>query len=404
MKILRWWSIAFLIAFLRICGVESVVAPTSGCYVIDSGSFLLDFTDWIGHVFEYLGKDTDLAVRFCKDVEQRSQTGYVDFGQFDTSSYFASSSGTVEKFVQEYHGGDLLHCEDSFDKMGRAAQVNIKCGTCSNTETCTDKYGCICNVSYDSTMCRVFVDLAISCTQNGSRVFEGFTVGFHPRSYEVIYNGMTQLGFDRAHREFSFATEHAHVPLYLTAVSSLSGLVGKPHFKVYPENGLEVELAGSGAVGHPPTTLSPTILDVSWRCEKALDAPYEVFISIPIKGYEPVEFSLTKSCEYKQELESDSTRGWATFGIISCVLVVASMAFCCGGFIYKTRVEHQYGLYALPGMTLLSACLEAVSGPDTGYTRSDNLGNTFINQTVWDRIPVPVDGAQRSGDRRYGSI
>ncbi|KAF3794785.1 hypothetical protein EJ110_NYTH06536 [Nymphaea thermarum] len=340
--------------------------------------------------------DTDLAVRFCKDVEQRSQMGYVDFGHFDTSSYFASSSGTVEKFVQVY------------------------------------KYGCICNVSYDSTMCRVFVDLAISCTQNGSRVFEGFTVGFHPRSYEVIYNGMTQLGFDRAHREFSFATEHAHVPLYLTAVSSLSGLVGKPQFKVYPENGLEVKLSGSGAVGHPPTTLSPTILDVSWRCEKALDAPYEVSISIPVKGYEPVEFSLTKSCgylshDYPISLEAGllivlnraftfiksinrSLRvtaqedGLHLASYLVCRLIVASMAFCCGGFIYKTRVEHQYGLYALPGMTLLSACLEAVSGPDTGYTRSDNLGNTFINQTVWDRIPVPVDGAQRSGDRRYGSI
>ncbi|CAN6469946.1 unnamed protein product [Victoria cruziana] len=51
--------------------------------------------------------------------------------------------------------------------------------------------------------------------------------------------------------------------------------------------------------------------------EKAMGAPYEVSFFIPIKGYEPIEFSLMKSREYKQKLESDSTRGWATFGIIS---------------------------------------------------------------------------------------
>lgn len=33
---------------------------------------------------------------------------------------------------------------------------------------------------------RVLIDLAIPCAKPGLRVFEGFTVGFHPRSWEVV--------------------------------------------------------------------------------------------------------------------------------------------------------------------------------------------------------------------------
>jgi len=33
---------------------------------------------------------------------------------------------------------------------------------------------------------RVLVELAIPCERPGPRVFEGFTVGFHPRSWEIV--------------------------------------------------------------------------------------------------------------------------------------------------------------------------------------------------------------------------
>ena len=35
---------------------------------------------------------------------------------------------------------------------------------------------------------RVLVELAIPCGKRGPRVFKGFTVGFHPRSWEVVWN------------------------------------------------------------------------------------------------------------------------------------------------------------------------------------------------------------------------
>jgi hypothetical protein len=81
---------------------------------------------------------------------------------------------------------------------------------------------------------RVVAELAIPCTKSGPRVFNGFTVGFHPRSSEVVkfnminsvgcfflwvflndlsscnksawflqvYNGLTQLGFEQPHHGF----------------------------------------------------------------------------------------------------------------------------------------------------------------------------------------------------------
>jgi hypothetical protein len=58
-----------------------------------------DQSSWIGHPFEYDGKEFDLVVRFCKDVETRGQAGYVDFGRFDPLSYFVSSSENFD-FVQ----------------------------------------------------------------------------------------------------------------------------------------------------------------------------------------------------------------------------------------------------------------------------------------------------------------
>ncbi|GMY12128.1 hypothetical protein FCV25MIE_07367, partial [Fagus crenata] len=278
---------------LQAIGAASVALPRSNCYILDNSSHIVDFSSWVGQLFQYEGEGPDLVVRFCKDVETRSQTGYVDFGRFDKLNYFVAGLGQVD-FVQGFFNGDLMNCEQSYDKMGRTAQVNIICGSCLNKQKC-GLGGCICNVTYEST-CRVLVDLAIPCERPGPRVFEGFTVGFHPRSWEIVYNGMTQLGFEKSHRDFSFRTEQVHVALYMTAIASISNLVQKPIIKVLPEDGLEVLLSGSGATGKPPTTLSPTVLIVDWRCLKVRDTPYEVNITIPVEGYEPIQFILTKLC------------------------------------------------------------------------------------------------------------
>ncbi|KAK9108912.1 hypothetical protein Sjap_016972 [Stephania japonica] len=389
-----------LLCVLQAPRVFSVAVPRSNCYAFDNTSHIYDFTSWIGHPFEYDGKDFDTVVRFCKDVESRSQTGYIDFGHFDISNYFVPGSVDVS-FIQGFYNGDLNSCETSYDKRGRTAQVNILCGNCLN-QACKGELGCICSVTQVST-CRIIIELAIPCEKRGPRIFEGFTVGFNPRSWEVVYNGLTQTGFEKLHHEFSFGTEQTRLFLYMTAVSAVSKLVGKPLIKVMPNNGLEVKLSGSGANGSPPTTLSPTMLIVDWRCEKARDTPYEVNISIPVEGYEPIEFILTKLCRYRQDAEGDATRGWVTFGVLSCIFIVASTVFCCGGFIYKTRFEHQRGLYALPGMTILSACLETVSGGG-GYPRVEDVDGNFINQASWERQPTSTQETQRTRERNYGSI
>lgn len=388
-------------AILQVTPVASFPVPTSNCYTFDNTSHLHDFTSWIGHHLEHEGKDYDTVLRFCKDVESRSQKGYIDFGRFDTLNDFVTGSGHID-FVQGFYSGDLTGCEQTYDKLGRTAQANIICGNCLNGQ-CTGDLGCICNVTYDSA-CRVTIEVAVPCVKGGPRIFEGFTVGFHPRSWEVVYNGMTNLGYEKLHHEFSFGTEQTRVSLYMTAVSSVSNLVRKPTFKVNPSKGLEVKLSGSGADGSPPTTLSPTMLDVDWICEIAHDTQYEVLISIPAEGYEPIEFTLTKNCKNKQNRKEDATAGWATFGVLSCIFIVVSTLLCCGGFIYKTRVQHQHGLDAVPGMTILSACLETVTGGGGGYSRVEDLNSAFVNQASWERQPVSSQSSQRKSERKYGAI
>ncbi|KAM7251273.1 hypothetical protein ACFE04_023156 [Oxalis oulophora] len=333
----------------------------------------------IGHIFEYEGKDpsSDLVVRFCKDVETRAQSGYVDFGRFDKYNHFVAGSGRVD-FVQGFYDGDLAKCEHTYDKMGRTAQVNIICGSCANGQ-CEAGLGCICNVTYEST-CRVIIELAIPCEKPGPRVFKGFTVGFHPRSSEIVYNGMTQVGFEKPNKEYSFKTEQTHLSLYMTAIASISSLVQKPI----------VEVSG---------------------------------------------FWIINISEYSENEVGNSTRRWAIFGILSCmyaffftpqydseigtiwldyftsIFMVSSTLVCCGGFIYKTRMEGQHGIYALPGMTFLSACLDTVSvgGSGPSYSRPEEVNNAFSpNEVSWERPPaqaqVPTQGAWRPNERKYGAI
>ncbi|GMH06502.1 hypothetical protein Nepgr_008342 [Nepenthes gracilis] len=386
---------------LLVLGAASIAVPGSNCYTLDNSSHIIDFTSWIGHLFEYEGKDSDLVVRFCKDVESRSQKGYIDFGRFDAFNYLVVRAGHIN-FVQDYYKGDLMNCERTYSKLGRTAQVNIICGSCLNGR-CKGEIGCICNVTFESS-CRVLVELSIPCERQGPRVFEGFTLGFHPRSWEIVYNGMTQLGFEKSHHEFSFSTEQTQVALYMTAVASMSRLVQKPTVKIFPESGLEVRLSGSGAAGRPPTTLSPTILIVDWTCVVAQDTPFEVEFTIPVENYEPIQFTLTKFCEYQQNRENDVTGGWAILGVLSFMFLVSSTLFCCGGFVYKARYQNQRGLDALPGMTLLSVCLQTVTGPSPSYTRAEDYCSPSINQASLRQLQDTVLGTRRQTELRYGSI
>ncbi|CAN4080131.1 unnamed protein product [Withania somnifera] len=287
----------------RAIRVVSVVAPNTGCYALDNSSHIHDFDD------------ADLVVRFCKDVESRSQAGYVDYGRFDILNYF--------------HVGAII-------------------------------------------------ELAIPCEEPGLQVFKGFTAGFNPWSWEIVYNGLTQLGFEEAHKEFSFNAAQTRVALYMTVIASVSGSVLKPLVKVSPEQGLKVRLSGSAATGGSPTTLSPTVLLIDWRCDVARDNPYEVEVTIPIENYVPVLFTLTKICEYQQSEGGDAAGGWAIFGVLSCIVLVASTLFCCGGFIYKTSAE--------------------------SVSRPEDVNNPFANQASWEHQPASTQTTRRTSEVRYGSI
>eukprot|EP00249_Psilotum_nudum_P012542 c23845_g1_i1 orf=393-1616(+) len=384
--------------------VNAFTPPSSKCYAVDRNNYLYDFTDWIGKLYEYNGKGSDFSLRFCNDVENRSDAGYVDYGRFSPDSIFVAGSGEVD-FVQEYRYGDLKNCEhNGYNKMGRDAQINILCGSCSGETSCTGDHGCICNVTYDPSLCRAVAMFAISCGPRGPHVFPGFTVGFNPRGWEVVYNGITQWGFYKPFLDYRIETDQTIVSLYFTAISALSKLVGKPVFQVYPGKGLSVWLSGTAGNGDPPTTESPTILEVNWQCNIARELPYEVNITVPVEGYDPIVFFLSKMCAYKQVIRRTSSRGWANFGVLSCIVIVLGTAFCCAGFCYKTRVEHKHGLEALPGVGIVARCLDMTSGAENAYSPVDGVSDVIANQSTWDRGAVPIRVQSRTADTKYGSM
>lgn len=85
----------------------------------------------------------------------------------------------------------------------------------------------------------------------------------------------------------------------------------------------------------------------------------------------------------------------------------------------------QHGIDALPGMTILSACLETVSeyfvnkklvyfltqklqvsgvGGGSGYLRVDDPNDAFASQASWTREPTAVaSGSSRTSERKYGT-
>ncbi|CAM0880818.1 unnamed protein product [Alopecurus aequalis] len=362
-------------AYIYVPATAIVAVPSSNCYTFDSDSHLVDFTYMVGRNFEYNEEGSipsDLVVRLCKDVQRRSQAGFLDFGRFISPRSFLTGSKPID-YIQKFHNGDLAKCETTFEEMGRTAQVNIICGRCSN-KVCKDENGCVCSVSYDETMCRVVVELAIPCAKSGPRVFKGFTVGFHPRSSEVVYNGLTQPGFEQPYHGFSFPSEQIEVSLYLSAMSSRSVLVGQPTFRVNPTKGLGVMLTGSGANGAKPTVLSPTVLNVNWIFHMRSMFQFQWRAMMRSNSHLPKN---VVGSSYTQERESDSMRGWATFGIISCIFIVLSSLLYCAGFIYKTRVEHQVG---------------------------QPIGGNHASQASWENASATTPAGQRTNDGRYGTI
>ncbi|KAF5758065.1 hypothetical protein HanXRQr2_Chr16g0725081 [Helianthus annuus] len=102
------WFLEHRSLLYQIGSVDSVVVPATNCYVLDNSSHVYDFSNWNGHLFEYDGGvmslilmvvSTDCAIRFCKDVETRSQSGYVCFGKFEGFNYFVAGSERYN-FVQ----------------------------------------------------------------------------------------------------------------------------------------------------------------------------------------------------------------------------------------------------------------------------------------------------------------
>ncbi|XP_071739121.1 uncharacterized protein [Rutidosis leptorrhynchoides] len=175
--------------------------------------------------------DTDYVVRFCKDVETRSQSGYDKFGRLN--DVFVAGSGQYN-FVQVNY---TLNCWiDLYIRNFTMVIFNyVKTYSSGGLE-------CICNVTFDSK-CRINAELAIPCKKLGARVFEGLTVGFRLPSWEIVYIGMTQHGYNKAYNEYSF---------------------GKDLVQVSPDTGLGVTLSGSGVTGSSPTTLSPMLLNIDW--------------------------------------------------------------------------------------------------------------------------------------------
>nr|GMC62666.1 G-protein coupled receptor [Ipomoea batatas]GMC66178.1 G-protein coupled receptor [Ipomoea batatas] len=97
----------FAAVLLRALGAASVVVPSTGCYVLDNSSYIYDFVSYVMSIRYKYNLNTDTVVRFCKDVQSRSQKGYVDFGRYDKFNYFVAGSGNVS-FVQVSHNASLV--------------------------------------------------------------------------------------------------------------------------------------------------------------------------------------------------------------------------------------------------------------------------------------------------------
>ncbi|KAL2652810.1 hypothetical protein R1flu_020938 [Riccia fluitans] len=387
------------------CAVRSALVPLSNCYCVAADTHLYDLSDFYGKQFDYEQGTTTYVLRLCKDFQERSQSGYVSFGKYQLGPVLSSTPATAN-FIQEYRQGDLNGCEDYGTQFnGRLTKVAVICGSCPGKGQCKDPTGCICSVDLEATTksCLASVVLAIACPEPGPQVVEGFAVGFSPRGREVVDNGFTQWGYENTeHSDYSFETLQSKIFLYFSAPTLIAKNVGKPTYSAYPSKGLAVKLSGTAALGTAPTVMSPSVLEVDWFCET--QNSYVLTISVPVLGYDPVEFSLLKQCARKQTKEQSGSSGWATFGILSCIFIVITTVACCGGILYRTRVERKRGLEALPGIGLLAGCLDMFStyGGD-GYGRADET-TTIIEEHH--PLRGGASSSTRAGpvDGKYGAV
>lgn len=341
--------------------------PSSECYALDRENYLYDFTDKVGKELELQGKRSDFVLRFCVDAQNRSQSGYINYGRFSPRSSFTHGFGDVD-FFQEYKYGDLMLCEhNGYELTGREAEVKIICGTCPVALPCKDDFGCICNATYHHNMCKAEVLVAVNCSGRGPRIFPGFSVGFKPRGWEVVKNGITQWAFRKPYHNYSYETNQRSVLLYMTATAESASSVEKPLIQVQPANGLSVKLSGTAAIGGVSKMKSPILLEVNWQCEIPREKPYDVKITVPLKGYDPVEFFLSKLCENK-ETHKETGKRLKIFESITCIFLVVVSIFGCAGVAYKSKVQHKLGwLEALPAVCLLSETLEKVHDDEDSY-------------------------------------
>ncbi|CAM6115925.1 unnamed protein product [Calypogeia fissa] len=402
-----WFAAAIGFAILCSCVVTAAVAPTTNCYALDVENHLYDLTDLYGHEFE---KEIDMktyTLRFCKDFQERSKdSGYVSFGSYEAETSANSVSKGIS-FIHDYRHGDLNKCElHGTEFNGRETDVSIICGeSCPNAGACKDPVGCICSVTFDDTEkpCAASVVLVVNCPNPGPRVINGFTVGFSPRGKEVVANGLTQWGYENdQHADYSFDTSQLQVFLYFSAPSQVATELGKPTIATSPSKGLEVQLSGSAASGTAPTTLTPSLLGVQWRCEAA--RMFVVTVTVPVNGYDPIVFSLLKLCDSMQTNQANASSGWATFGVLSCIFFVMTTMCCCAGFLYGTRVENKHGLEALPGIGVLSSCLDAASSNTGEYRRAEEGSSIIGDYSLRDGSNATPRGGLRTGDGRYGSV
>ncbi|BFI24913.1 hypothetical protein MPTK2_1g16120 [Marchantia polymorpha subsp. ruderalis] len=402
-----WMPVFAVLVLVSRSAARAALVPLSNCYSVAPDTHVYDLSNFYGKEFQFVQDTTTYVLRFCKDFQERTNAGYVSFGSYESGPTL-SSTPTTSNFIQEYRHGDLKECEDYGTEFnGRDAKVIVTCGNCPGMGRCQESAGCICSVTLEASAksCVASVVLALSCPEPGPSVVEGFAVGFSPRGKEVVSNGFTQWGYENdEHIDYSFETSQSQVFLYFTAPTEVSKSIGKPSFFVDPSKGLDVKLSGTAAAGTPPTIMTPSILQVDWLCEST--DTYLVTIVVPVQGYDPIEFSLLKQCEWKQTKQEVGSSGWATFGWLSCIFIIMTTICCSAGFLYRTRVEKKHGLEALPGIGILSSCLDMCStdGGDSGYRRADEATTIIGDRPLRDGASTSTRPAPRGLDGNYGAV
>eukprot|EP00250_Pteridium_aquilinum_P019146 c24317_g1_i1 orf=834-1631(-) len=248
-------------------------------------------------------------------------------------------------------------CEHNGNEfMGREAEVEIICGSCPNEVNCKDDFGCICNVTYHHNLCKAKVLIAVDCSGRGPRISPGFTIGFQPRGWEVVKNGITQIDFRKPSHNFSFETNQKSVSLYMTSTAGLASDIGKPQIQVQPPQGLSVQIASKASI--PSAMESTFILQLDWKCEKSRDQPYEVNIRVPIAGYDPVEFFLCKLCKNQETQKEAGVSGLKMFGDLSLIFVAVVALL---GITYKCKLQRKSGSDAPHTVPLISESPDEVN-------------------------------------------